>query len=61
MREMFVGLWRGFAPILGTSWGVMASGYILEGGPMRAFFAIALSVLAVWALITIVESEPPEG
>ena len=58
MREILVGLWRGFSPILGSSWGVMASGYILDGGPMRAFFAIALSVLAVWALVTLFEINP---
>ncbi|MEM6490738.1 MAG: hypothetical protein AAF684_02365 [Pseudomonadota bacterium] len=55
MREIAVGLWRGFAPIFGMSWGFMASGYIVADGPMRAFFTIALSVIAVWALVTIVE------
>jgi len=55
MREIAVGLWRGFAPVLGMSWGVMTSGYIIDDGPMRAFFAIALSVLALWALFTAFE------
>ena len=52
MRELALTLWRGFSPIFGMSWGVATSGYIIPDGPMRAFFAIALSVLAVCALIT---------
>jgi len=52
MKEMIVAFWRGLSPLFAMSWGVMASGYIVADGPMRAFFAIALSVVAFWALFT---------
>lgn len=55
MKEIAVAFWRGLSPLFAMSWGVLASGYIVNDGPMRAFFAIALSVLAFWALFTAIE------